>query len=213
MLEAEPSLAAHVSQARSANAGLADQITSLSSLTKLTLYNQDSELKEAGVLDALRQLSGLQSLRCLDSVVQMLLVDSVPGSWSLLTRLEVDNSYLEPVSVDGSLVGQQCPQLQALAMNNFRLCLTALTSLTCKYWKPEDRDHFQYSRLVDLHVHRRCNPNLLPSTLTSLSLHSSKWWEFSTVNIVDGHLPAVPGAHVFQIWIVGSFTDPGPLGH
>ena len=47
MLEAEPSLAAHVSQAelpesRSANAGrnLADQVSSLSSLTKLTLTSQ-----------------------------------------------------------------------------------------------------------------------------------------------------------------------------
>ena len=186
MLEAEPSLAAHVSQAAlawsaDAGSGLADQLSSLSSLTKLVLHSQDSVLREAGMLDALRQLSLLQSLHCSASVMQLLLVNSVPSSWSLLTKLAV-SSYFEPVPLDKSLVGQQCPQLQALDMNNYPLCLTALTSLTCNYWQPRDRDHFQYSRLVDLHVRRRVDPSLMPSTLTSLSVHSSAWWQFSDLD-------------------------------
>ena len=122
MLEAEPSLAAHVSQTElpgswSADAGssLANQVRSLSSLTKLTLNNrhtergeltivnalftlrvndQDSVLGGAGMLDALRQLSALQSLHCPGDVMQTLLVNSVPRSWSLLTKLQFSRGTL-----------------------------------------------------------------------------------------------------------------------
>ena len=87
MLEAEPSLAAHVSQAdlpwswrADAGSGLAGQVSSLSSLTKLTLRDQSSVLGEASMLDALRQLSGLQSLQCLDNTMQMLLINAVPAA-------------------------------------------------------------------------------------------------------------------------------------
>ena len=71
-LVAEPSLAAHVSKANlrcdslewSADAGSdwVDQVSSMSSLTELTLPAIYSVLGQAGMLDALRQLSGLQSL-------------------------------------------------------------------------------------------------------------------------------------------------------
>eukprot|EP00891_Asterochloris_glomerata_P003282 jgi/Astpho2/3282/Aster-08046 len=191
MLEAEPSLAAHVSQAElpgtwsaDAGSGLADQVSSLSSLTKLTLnnkhteqgevtslrlytpmlHNQDPVLREAGVLGqagrlgALRQLSALQTLHCPDDVMQTLLVNAVPRSWSLLTKLQLSKGTFGPLT-DGrdarvwSLVEQQCPQLQALAMNHaFPLCLTALTSLTCSDWLHDDTDSFQCTRLGHLHV-------------------------------------------------------------
>ena len=86
MLEADPTLAAHVSQAalpcswsRAATSSLADQVSSLSGLTKLTLpdrgFWQDAGLlAEAGMLDALQQLSMLQSLCCLGDDMQTLLV-------------------------------------------------------------------------------------------------------------------------------------------
>ena len=47
---------------RYAGSSLADQVSSLSSLTKLTLRDQFSVLGEAGMLDALRQLSVLRFL-------------------------------------------------------------------------------------------------------------------------------------------------------
>ena len=200
MLEAEPSLAAHVSQAgvgcgtpavlwdADAGSGLADQVSSLSSLTRLMLPGL--VLREAGMLDALRQLSALQSLFCLAGVMQTLLDNSVPSSWSLLTKLEVGHVVCQPRSLDWSLVEQQCPQLQALAMRNpVPLCLTALTSLTCQNWQPQDRDCFQCSRLADLHVKDRADPNVLPSTLTSLALYFGALSECypSVVNMIGDH--------------------------
>ena len=179
MLEAEPSLGAHVSQAalpRSIVMGssLADQVSSLSSLTKLALRNQDSALGESGMLDALRQLSVLQSLCCPGGVMQRLLVNSVPSSWPLLTNLQVimpawglDNN------LKWSLVEQQCPQLQALALTNIgivddQLCLTALTSLTCHYWLADGTGSIQCSQLGHLVVQGSIDLVALPSTLTSL---------------------------------------------
>ena len=121
------------------------------------------------MLGGLRQLSALQSLVCMGSDLQTLLVNSVPRSWSLLIRLDVRGD-----APDWSLVEQQCPQLQALNISRApTLCLTALTSLTCNSWEPHDRDCLQCSRLGDLHVMYTANPNLLPSTLTSLSLRNS----------------------------------------
>ena len=174
MLRAEPLLAAHVSEARlpwGARAGSSsmDQVSSLSSLTKLTLFNRDSVLGEAGKLDALRQLSALQSLDCQGDVMQTLLAKSVPRSWSLLTELQL-STFRAP---DWSLVEQQCPQLQALATHEaIPLCLTALTSLTSHFWLPQHTDSFQCSRLSHLHVRRAADLTLLPGTLTSLSLNS-----------------------------------------
>ena len=87
-----PALAAHVLEAALPHrwsAGLADQVGSLSSLTDLTLPAQDPVLGQAGMMDALRQLSGLQSLSCLGSDLQTLLAKSVPHSWSLLTKLKL----------------------------------------------------------------------------------------------------------------------------
>ena len=180
MLEAEPSLAAHILQAElpcsaDADAGrsLAEHVSSLSNLTKLTLRNQESVLGEAGMLDALRQLSGLQSLYCLPIVMRRLLVRSVPSSWPLLTELQLDCFSDGSNDPDWALVEQQCPQLQALSMHKATpLCLTALTSLTCDFWRPQDRQSFQCSRLGHLYVKCRFDLNLLPSTLTSLSLYS-----------------------------------------
>ena len=63
------------------------------------------------MLEALRQLSALQSLHCRGTAMQMLLVNSVP-SWPLLTELLLSTFAGAP---DLSLVEQQCPQLQALA--------------------------------------------------------------------------------------------------
>ena len=201
MLVAEPSLAVHVSQANlrcdflawsaDASSGWADHVSTLSSLTELVLPIKNSVLGQAGMLDALRQLSGLQSLSCLGDDMQTLLVSSVPLSWSLLTKLQLGNYCPKPDPLDWSRVVQQCPQLQALAMNNaVPLCLTALTSLTCQVWCPQDRDCFQCSRLGDLYVYDRANPNLLPSTLTSLSLYATAWREPSpsVVNVVDDRL-------------------------
>ena len=197
MLVAEPSLAVHVSQANlrcdflawsaGAGSGWADHVSTFSSLTKLVLPIKHSVLEQAGMLDALRQLSGLQSLACLGDDLQTLLVNSVSRSWSLLTKLKLRNSYFTLDPLDWSL--QQCPQLQALAMNNaVPLCLTALTSLTCQVWCPQDRDCFQCSRLGDLHVLAyKANLNLLPSTLTSLSLHMIPAWGPSP-SVVDDHL-------------------------
>ena len=189
MLEAEPSLAAHVSyvnlecdpsRAGSAyvGSGLADQVSSLSSLTRLILPYRYSVLGQAGMLDALRQLSGLQSLFCMGPDMQTLLVNLVPCSWSRLTKLQLFSTLRggedEP---NWSLVEQQCLQLQALNVcDAIPLCLTALTSLTCAFWHPQDRDRFQCSRLVNLHIDYRASPDLLPITLTSLSLHTA-WWE------------------------------------
>ena len=199
LLEAEPALAAHVSQATlpwswsvGAGSSLADQVSSLSSLTKLTLGNRDSPLGAAGMLDALRQLSALQSLHCLADVMQTLLVSSVPSSWPLLARLQIirperESGYDEN-NVIWSLVEQQCPQLQALAMNKaVPLCLTALTSLTCTRWEPRDTDSFQCSQLGHLHVRGAANLNLLPSMLTSLSLDSI-WQSPVTLDLQDQHM-------------------------
>ena len=180
MLEADPVLPAHVSQASlswsasdDADSSLADQVSSLSGLTKLELGNRDSPLGAAGMLDALRQLSALQSLHCLASAMRMLLVNAVPSSWSLLTILQLTDYVDQPESLNWYLVEQRCPQLQALAMHEtIPLCLTALTSLTCNYWEPQDTDSFQCSQLAHLHVKLRANLNLLPSTLTGLSLTS-----------------------------------------
>ena len=202
MLKAEPSLAAHVSQANlrcvlwpwsaDAGSGLVDEVSSLSSLTQLTLPVQGSVLGQAGMLDALRQLSVLQSLFCLGDDMQTLLVNAVPRSWSLLTQLKlIGNFTSEPDPLEWSLLEQQCPRLQALAVHSaVPLCLTTLTSLTCLDWRPQGSDRFQCSRLGDLHVKCRADPNLLPSTLTSLSLYSNAWWEPSpsVVNVVDDHL-------------------------
>ena len=145
----------------------------MSGLTKLMLYGQLSlVLGEAGMLDALRRLSALQSLHCIGDILQTLLVNAVPSSWSLLTRLQINRQDLGP---DWSLVEQQCPQLEALSMGNaVPLCLTALTSLTCTDWLLQDTDSFQCSRLGHLHVQSaRWQPpidlRLLPNTLTSLS--------------------------------------------
>ena len=177
MLAAEPALAAHVSQATlawgaGAGSSLADQVSSLSSLTKLTLRNRDSPLGAAGMLDALRQLSALQSLHCLASAMRMLLVNSVPSSWPLLTTLQLRDFICEPQPLNWSLVEQQCPQLQELTMYEaVPLCLTALTSLTCHHWEPRDTDSLQCSRLGHLHVLWSLDLKVLPSTLTSLSLH------------------------------------------
>ena len=183
MLEAEPSLAAYVSQANlrwdmpstpwsaGAGSGLADLVSSLSRLTKLTLGNKDSVLGEAGMLDALRQLSGLQSLHCPGDVMQTLLVNSVPCSWSLLTELQLQTSTSRGDVPDMSLVEQQCPQLQALSMEKASLlCLTALTSLTCQLWRPQAGDSIQCPQLANLHVQLAGVSNLLPSTITSLTL-------------------------------------------
>ena len=98
MLAAEPLLAAHVSQAdlRCHPAmpwNAADVASSLSSLTKLTLRDQDSVLGHAGMLDALRQLSALQCLHCPGDVMQTLLAKSVPCSWSLLTKLQLETFH------------------------------------------------------------------------------------------------------------------------
>eukprot|EP00891_Asterochloris_glomerata_P008570 jgi/Astpho2/8570/Aster-05056 len=170
MLEAEPALAAHVSRAalpcfrsRNASSSWADQVSSLSGLTKLTLPNLVSMqgagmLAEAGMLDALQQLSMLRSLCCLGDDMQTLLAHSVPLSWPLLTKLQLGLSARNLVdgrsAPDLSLVEQQCPQLQALAVHKATwLCLTALTSLTCPYWEPRDTDSFQCSQLVHLHTY------------------------------------------------------------
>ena len=176
MLEAEPSLAALVSQAWGADAvsGWADQVSSLSSLTMLALNKRRSALGDAGMLDALRQLSALQSLHCPGDVMQTLLVKAVPRSWSLLTELQLTPFSGAP---DLSLVEQQCPQLQALATQEaVPLSLAALTSLTCQYWLPQQTASFQCSRLGHLHVVRRAEPSVLPSTLTSLSLNYNVAW-------------------------------------
>ena len=176
ILEAEPLLAAHISDATlsrhiPACGSLADQVSRLSGLTKLTLRDWGSVLREAGMLDALRQPSVLQSLHCSGHILQTLLVNSVPSSWS--TRLETTRQDL---GLGRSHVEQQCPQLQALFMDKaMPLYLTALTSLTCYHWLPQDTDSFQCSRLGHLHVQNNHHPQssfnlgLLPSTLTSLS--------------------------------------------
>ena len=176
-----------------AGSGLADKVSSLSSLTKLTLHHAAifpiPGLGEAGMLDALRQLSALQALRCPNDVMQTLLVNSVPRSWSLLTELQFETRV--PLSTfrsmrvapDFSLVEQQCPQLQALAtFEADPLCLTALTSLTCHFWLPRDRDQFQCSRLGHLHVLRSANISILPSTLTSLSLDYRPEFKFPVMS-------------------------------
>ena len=205
MLEAEPTLAAHVSQAalpcvwsRNASSSLADQVSSLSGITKLTLPRRYSVqdaglLAEAGLLDALRQLSMLQSLCCLGDGMQTLLVHSVPLSWPLLTQLQLclpaHHSVDWRSAPDLSLLEQQCPQLQALAVHRATsLCLAALTSLTCPYWEPQDTDSFQCSQLADLHVRTAANLDPLPSTLTSLSLDPSPRWFWVLANLQDQHL-------------------------
>ena len=169
-----------------------DQVISLSSLTKLMMPAPCSVLDPAGMLDALRQLSGLQSLQCQDNVMQGLLVNSVPRSWSLLTELRLFHGQDAPDPLDWSLVKQQCPQLQALSIDTaVPLCLMALTSLTCLFWSPPDRDSIQCSRLVELHVFWRANLDLLTSTLTSLSLDDVYAWREpspSVANIADDHL-------------------------
>ena len=108
----------------------------MSSLTKRTLPTLDSVLGQAGMLDALLQLSGLQSLQCQDNVMQML---SVPRSWSLLTKLQHDASITDSVmdqhdALFWSLEERQCPQLQALAVH--KATSLRLTALTCNYWLP-----------------------------------------------------------------------------
>ncbi len=175
MLEGQSALAALVSQAElpcgweaNPSSGFADQVSSLSSLTKLTLPTRFPVLREAGMLDSLRQLSALQSLCCCSDDMQTLLVHSVPRSWPLLTQLQITASHVMDAP-DLSLVEQQCPQLQALAVHKVTsLCLTALTSLTCTYWLSQDS--FQCSQLAHLHVRIGADINLLPSTITSLSL-------------------------------------------
>ena len=193
MLVAEPSLAAHISQAElpwsthtDAGRSLADHVSSLSNLTKLTLR---SVLRDARMLDALRQLSGLQSLHCSAGVLQRLLINSVPSSWPLLTELLL-STYIDVLKAqDWSLVEQQCPKLQALAMHKATpLCLTALTTLTCRSWHPPDRDSFQCSQLARLHVRMGADLNLLPSTLTSLSLSSFPGLPPVMTNLQDQHL-------------------------
>ena len=197
MLVAEPSLTAHVAQANltfgieltwgADDSGLACQV---SSLTRLVLSHNSvlygaRVLRRAGMLDALRQLPVLQSLVCLDDDMQTLLVHSVPGSWSLLTKLELSPSASSVTDAPfWSLVERQCPQLQALAMYEATsLCLTALTSLTCNHWEPQDTDSFQCSRLGHLHVLNRANFDLLPSTLTSLSLDPSSTGSWGSANL------------------------------
>ena len=108
MLEAEPSLAAHVSQAdlrswagsADVSSSLADQVSNLRRLTHLTLLIQGSVLGQAGMLDALRQLSELQSLLCMGHIMQALLVTSVPCGWLLLTKLELSTHKLKPDPLD-----------------------------------------------------------------------------------------------------------------
>ena len=95
-----------------------DQVSSLGSITKLTLPDRVSVadagmLEEAGMLDTLQQLM-LQSLCCLGNDMQMLLVHSVPSSWPLLTKLQLRFPGRDAPNM--SLVEQQCPQLQALAV-------------------------------------------------------------------------------------------------
>ena len=200
MLETEPSLAAYMVQAElpwswraGAGSGLARQVSSLSSLTKLTLRDQNLLLVGPSMLDALRQLSGLQSLQCLDNAMQMLLINSVPRSWSRLTELQLTLSASPvmdaPNATFWSLVEQQCPQLQALAMHQATaLSLTALTSLTCQYWRLQDSDSFQCSQLAHLHVRLEADLTLLPSTLTSLALDSSPWLPPTMASFQDQHL-------------------------
>ena len=195
-------LAVHVSQAAlpcdwsaDASSSFADQVSSLSRLTELTLPIQGSVLGRAGTLDALRQLSMLQSLSCRGDDLQTLLVNSVSCSLSLLTRLQVirPDSGSGYESLDWSLVEQQCPQLQALAtIKAMPLCLTALTSLTCNYWLPQDTDSFQCSRLGHLHVRGLASLNLLPSTLTSLSLDSISRSAFMVYYLEDQRLRSQP---------------------
>ena len=234
MLEAEPSLAAHVSQAdlrchpsypsfADAGSSLVDQVSSLSSLTQLILPTHDSLLGKAGMLDALRQLSALQSLFCMGHDMQTLLVNSVPRSWSLLTQLELGNLTNEPDPLDWSLVEQQCPQLQALAMHSAVPLtyqgLTALTSLTCQVWYPQDRAWIQCSRLGNLYVDHRADPNLLPSTVTSLSLNDTAWQEPSpcVVDTVDDHLRSVQSlVHMCfksHLWDLSQIQERVPASH
>eukprot|EP00891_Asterochloris_glomerata_P003698 jgi/Astpho2/3698/Aster-04887 len=178
MLRAEPLLAAHVSEARlpwGARAGSSsmDQVSSLSSLTKLTLFNRDSVLGEAGKLDALRQLSALQSLDCQGDVMQTLLAKSVPRSWSLLTELQLC-TFRAP---DWSLVEQQCPQLQALATHEaIPLCLTALTSLTSHFWLPQHTDSFQCSRLSHLHGFPKVQAECAVQATQGASIEAALLW-------------------------------------
>ena len=191
MLWAEPSLAAHVSEAKlewgaDTSRRLAGHVSSLSSLTKLMLPSHDPVLESAGMLHVLRQLSLLQSLNCLADIMQTLLEDSVPRSWPLLTELQRGKAVGTMMdacdSPDWSLVEQQCPQLQALAMDNaIPLCLTALTSLTCQYWLPQHTGSFQCAQLRRLHVLWEADLSLLPSALTSLSLSSVRGRPFAVM--------------------------------
>ena len=185
MLVAEPSLTAHVAQADSSfgteltwgadDSGLARQVSSMSSLTRLLLSHNSGlygarVLKRAGMLDALRQLPVLLSLICLDDDMQTLLVNSVPGSWSLLTELELSPSASSVTDAPfWSLVERQCPQLQALAMYEATsLCLTALTSLTCNHWEPQDTDSFQAlgwaTSMCYTEPNLTCSPAHLPAS-------------------------------------------------
>ena len=190
----------------------------MNGVTKLTLPNrgfcQDvGLLGQAGMLDALQQLSMLQSLCCLEDDMQTLLVHSVPLSWPLLTKLQLGlsagNSAGERSAPDWSLVVQQSPQLQALdTLKAVPLCLTALTSLTCNYWLPQDTDSFQCSRLGHLHVRGLASANLLPSTLTSLTLNYIGKFVYLRSPRSAPEKPAVTGAHLFHVPVGESFTDP-----
>ena len=94
-----------------------------------------------------------------------------------------------PAALFWSLVEHQWPQLQALAMHEASpLGLTALTSLTCQYWRPEDIDSFQCSQLANLQVRQEADLNLLPSTLTKLSLDSFTGLPLVVANLHHQHL-------------------------
>ena len=147
------------------------RLSSLSGLTRLTLGNLSRWLAHA---HKLRQLSALHPLQYRGGVMQSLLLNAIPHSWTLLTELQLVPSS---GATDWSLVEQQCPQVQGLAMDMaISLSLTALTSLTCQRWLPHDTDSFQCSRLGHLHVECSAKLSMLPSTLTSLSLNYAVAW-------------------------------------
>ena len=111
---------------------------------------------------------------------------------------------------DWSLVEQQCPQLQALAMDMaVPLYLTALTSLTCQFWLPQHTDSFQCSRLGHFCVLEGADLRLLPGALTSLSLHSVRGRPYFAMPNLPSQQSLV---HICFFHICGGVasSNPGP---
>ena len=214
MLEAEPALAAHVSQAAlphswSAFAGsaLADQISRLSSLTHLRLPVRDPALEKAGMLDALRQLPTLQSLFCMGHNMQTLLLHSVPRSWPLLTKLHLMPSCgtdlrdalglvpcgaaVSPAAGTGCAQGRIAvpdgpdqPDLPLLGASRHR----QLSVLSAGPPRSSGGSHSQIAQH---------NYQLLPAAVSGHGQPPTSAPE----------KPAVPGAHLFRP-LVGSFRHP-----